>query len=223
MIAVVLATAAGLLWFGANRVAAPTRSRSTGPDPRAVLVDLVDGLVAALGAGAAPAGAVEVTCRLAAGRLSQERTSRCLSRIAAEAAAGADLVEVWERAAADLRGSPAGQVIASVARGWTLSARLGCPIAPSLAVSAGMLRAEIERDRRITAAAAGPRATVQLLTVLPVLGLVLASVAGLSPWPVLLSPAALVTLVPGIALVALGRVLTGRLIARAARSAPVPA
>lgn len=86
-----------------------------------------------------------------------------------------------------------------------------------------MLRAEIERDRRITAASAGPRATVQLLTVLPVLGLVLASVAGLSPWPVLLSPAALVTLVPGIALVALGRVLTGRLIARAARSAPVPA
>lgn len=104
VIAVVLATAAGLLWFGANRVAAPTRSRSTGPDPRAVLVDLVDGLVAALGAGAAPAGAVEVTCRLAAGRLSQERTSRCLSRNAAEAAAGADLVEVWERAAADLRG-----------------------------------------------------------------------------------------------------------------------
>ena len=68
---------------------------------------------------------------------------------------------------------------------------------------------------------AGPRATMQLLTVLPLVGLALAWLAGLGPQTVLLSPTALLTVVPGIGLILAGRALAGRLIARAQRPEPI--
>lgn len=222
MTLVVVVVLAGALWTGVTSRRIRLLRRTARPDDRVPLLQMVDGLVAALSAGSVPASAVRAAAGLAATRVHDEVCATALLVVVADAQAGRALGESWASAAAEVRAADHARVLAMVARGWLLSGQLGCPLAPSLRICADTLRADLERDRRISAASAGPSATMHLLTVLPVLGLGLAGLAGLSPWPVLASPVAVVTLVPGLGLMALGRVVSARMIRAAARPAGVP-
>lgn len=222
MMLMALAVLAGALWTGVTNHRIGLLRKVARPDDRVPLLQMVDGLVAALSAGSVPAGAVRAAAGLAATRVHDQGCAKALLVVVGDAQAGRELGESWSSAAAEVRRGDHARVLAMVARGWLLSRQLGCPLAPSLRICADTLRADLERDRRIAAATAGPRATMHLLTVLPVLGLGLAALAGLSPWSVLASPVAVVTLVPGLGLMALGRVVSARMIRSAARPAGVP-
>lgn len=232
-------TAGGLAWWGSAgsgrmtlrrkdagarrvRFVAGARSSEDARD-RAVLLAMIDGMVAALLAGAAPAVTVTTSARLVATRLRVRSCRAALAAVADRAEAGDDLADVWADAARAVPPGACRQAVAAIARAWALAGRLGSPLVPGLRVCAATLHAELERDRRIAAASAGPRATMQVLTVLPVAGLALATLAGLAPWPVIASPLAIVTVAPGCGLILLGRLIARRMIAAAARPARVPA
>jgi tight adherence protein B len=92
----------------------------------------------------------------------------------------------------------------------------GCP----LAVVLDRLSAHVEDDADAAAARAtalaGPKATAQILTVLPAVGLVVGALIGTDPLGVLLeTPLGLLCLVAGAALALAGRAWSARLVLRA--------
>lgn len=97
--------------------------------------------------------------------------------LAAAGRAGRPLAPVWG-AWARATGSAGGRVVERV---WWLGERLGSPLAEAVEDAAEGVRADAERRRRVAAAVAGPRATAQLLTLLPVAGPGLSMVLGLRP------------------------------------------
>ena len=66
---------------------------------------------------------------------------------------------------------------------------------------------------------AGPRATMQLLTALPILGVGIASFLGVPPWQLYAGRLGLTVLVLGALFLTAGRLLTRRMIRRAAAPA----
>lgn len=95
----------------------------------------------------------------------------------------------------------------------------GCP----LAVVLDRLSAHVEDDADAAAARAtalaGPKATAQILTILPVAGLVVGALIGTDPLGVLLeTPLGLLCLVAGSALALIGRLWSARLVLRAAEA-----
>ena len=69
-----------------------------------------------------------------------------------------------------------------MAGAWSLSEDLGVALAPSMATSAKVLRARVQARRRLDASTAGARATMHLLTLLPLAGLLAGFAFGLTPW-----------------------------------------
>lgn len=93
----------------------------------------------------------------------------------------------------------------------------GSPLADVLARFAAQLEAEEDAEAARQTAFAGPRATVRLLSWLPVLGLGLGMVLGVDPISILLGePAGLAALAAGVALTAAGRLWSARLVRSAA-------
>jgi tight adherence protein B len=93
----------------------------------------------------------------------------------------------------------------------------GCPLADVLARFAAQLEVEDDADAARQTALAGPKATVSLLTWLPLMGLGLGMALGVDPLAILLgTPLGLAALVAGIALAVTGRVWSARLVAAAA-------
>jgi tight adherence protein B len=93
----------------------------------------------------------------------------------------------------------------------------GCPLADVLTRFAAQLEVEDDADAARQTALAGPKATVRLLTWLPLMGLGLGIALGVDPLAILLgTPPGLVALVAGIALTVAGRVWSARLVAAAA-------
>ncbi len=89
----------------------------------------------------------------------------------------------------------------------------GCPLADVLTRFAAQLEAEDDAEAARQTALAGPRATVQLLTWLPFLGLGLGLLLGVDPVEVLLgNPWGVAALVAGLALTAAGRFWSARLV-----------
>jgi len=82
------------------------------------------------------------------------------------------------RAAAESAGSAE---LLLLAQAWSLTEDMGVPLAHAVRTTAGLLEARIAHERRLTAAVAGAKATVNLLTVLPVAGPLLALVLGIGP------------------------------------------
>jgi tight adherence protein B len=78
------------------------------------------------------------------------------------------------------------QRVAVVAAVWGLGAETGARVADTLEAVAAAFAAEDEHAEEMDAAAAGPRATVLLLAVLPLGGLLVGSAMGTSPLQVLL-------------------------------------
>ncbi|WP_091558843.1 hypothetical protein [Arthrobacter sp. ok362] len=96
----------------------------------------------------------------------------------------------------------------------------GCPLADVLARFAAHLETEDDAEAARQTALAGPRATVRLLTWLPLSGLVLGLLLGVDPVATLLGkPWGLAALAAGVALTAVGRLWSAQLV-RAAAEAP---
>ncbi len=95
----------------------------------------------------------------------------------------------------------------------------GCPLADVLTRFAAQLEAEGDAEAARQTALAGPKATVRLLTWLPVLGLGLGTVLGVDPVRTLLgTPLGVAALAAGVALAVAGRIWSSRLV----RAAAVP-
>lgn len=93
----------------------------------------------------------------------------------------------------------------------------GCPLADVLTRFAAQLEAEDDADAARQIALAGPKATVRLLTWLPLMGLGLGAALGVDPLATLLgTPLGLAALVGGAALTVAGRVWSARLVSMAA-------
>lgn len=95
----------------------------------------------------------------------------------------------------------------------------GCPLADVLTRFAAQLEVEDDADAARQTALAGPKATVRLLTWLPVIGLVLGMALGVDPVSILLGTHwGLAALAAGIALTVTGRLWSAKLVAAAAGS-----
>lgn len=96
----------------------------------------------------------------------------------------------------------------------------GCPLADVLTRFAAQLEVEDDADAARQTALAGPKATVTLLTWLPLMGLGLGIALGVDPLAILLgTPLGLAALAAGIALTVAGRVWSAKLVAAAAGAA----
>lgn len=97
----------------------------------------------------------------------------------------------------------------------------GCPLADVLTRFAAQLEAAEDADAARQTALAGPKATVRLLTWLPLMGLGLGAALGVDPVATLLgTPLGLAALAGGVVLTLAGRVWSARLVSAAAESGP---
>jgi tight adherence protein B len=93
----------------------------------------------------------------------------------------------------------------------------GCPLADVLTRFAAQLEVEDDADAARQTALAGPKATVALLTWLPLMGLGLGAALGVDPLAILFgTPLGLAALAAGIALTVAGRLWSARLVSAAA-------
>ena len=101
-----------------------------------------------------------------------------------------------------------------VARAWRLSDAAGVPLADAIDVGVHLLRADRAARSRVDVALAGPRATIRVLTLLPLAGPLLGAALGVSPTAWLDSPIAVASVVSGVALMVIGRWWCARMVAQ---------
>lgn len=107
-------------------------------------------------------------------------------------------------------------VLSDLARCWEVSERTGAPLASLLEGLAEATEADLDAAAARETALAGSRATVKILTWLPVLALGLGMLIGADPLRTLLTtPWGLAAACVGAALTVIGRIWTGRLVQRA--------
>ncbi|KGN32177.1 hypothetical protein N802_10905 [Knoellia sinensis KCTC 19936] len=94
--------------------------------------------------------------------------------------------------------------LAFLAAAWQLTDEFGVAAAPAARTSADVLRERAASGDRRAVLAAGPRASMWLLTLLPLAGPLVTLVLGLPVRTVYGNPAALIAVVGGLALTALG-------------------
>lgn len=187
-----------LPWRGWRRRASPVADLEA-------LARVADLLAMTLRSGATPVTAVSVV----AGEATQPWAG-VLEEVHAELAAGAPAGGVWQRHA---RGRPE---LGALAGAWALSEDLGIALAPSMTTSAQVLRAQVQARRRLEASTSGARATMRMLTLLPLAGLLAGFAFGLTPWEVYgHSPMTMVSAVVGLGLTAVGWLVCRWVLARA--------
>ena len=160
----------------------------------AALAELVAALAAPLRAGVAPSlalAAAEPVCR-------DDAALGPLLRDLVEASRrGASPAEVWLRHA-QATGSPD---LGFMGQAWALSERTGAPLADALATGEEVLRARARGRERLAGAAAGPRASMAVLCLLPASGPVVGAAMGVDPQTLYFSsPVATGSLVLGLVL-----------------------
>lgn len=112
------------------------------------------------------------------------------------------------------------RIWAELAACFEIAAASGCPLADVLTRYAAQLEVEDDAEAARQTALAGPKATVALLTWLPLLGLGLGVCLGVDPLAMLLgTPFGVAALVAGIGLTVAGRVWSARLVRSAAGAA----
>jgi tight adherence protein B len=158
------------------------------------LAELVSAVAAPLRAGVPPSvalAAAEPTWR------DDPALGPLLRDLVRAARDGGSPAEVWLRHAnardsADLR---------FVGQAWAISERTGAPLADALASSEEVLRARMRARQRLAAAAAGPRASMAVLCLLPASGPVVGLTMGVDPRSLYFSsPLATASLALGVAL-----------------------
>ena len=148
-----------------------------------------------------------------------EGSAVVLGSARAAAATGAPVAEAIRRAV-----STAFTARDREARTWSqlaacfdIAEASGCPLADVLTRFAAQLEAEEDADAARQTALAGPKATVRLLTWLPLMGLGLGAALGVDPLSTLLgTPLGLAALLGGTVLTVAGRVWSARLVSAAA-------
>lgn len=216
VLAVGLVLAAVLCWPGRRVVvAAPVasgglplprwRRRTSAVEDLEALARVADLLAMTLRSGATPVTAVSVVAGEA-----PPAWSAVLEEVRVQLIAGAPAAVVWQRHA---RERPA---LGALAGAWELSEDLGIALAPSMTTSAQVLRAQVQALRRLEASTSGARATMRMLTLLPVVGLLAGFAFGLTPWEVYgHSAMTMVSAIIGLGLTALGWVICRWVLARA--------
>lgn len=188
-------------WAGMGlRLPVPSRARDR---EDVAVVDVLDALAAALNTGLPAAEALGVVA-------AQSAHQPWLARAEQAARAGQSIAAALHRTARHTRQED----LAIGARAWELSERTGAPLADGLRAAARAGRARRDQAHRVAAATAGARATMTVLTLLPVGGLGLAVVLGLGPAQVYGNPAGLASAALGVPLVLAGRAVVRRLVAR---------
>jgi tight adherence protein B len=97
--------------------------------------------------------------------------------MASAAADGVSLGSLWRDAAESARSAE----LLLLARAWSLTEDMGAPLAQAVRTTARLLEARIAHERRLSAALAGAKSTVNVLTILPFGGPLLALVLGIGP------------------------------------------
>jgi tight adherence protein B len=129
----------------------------------------------------------------------------------------ADLADAID-AVASTRGRPELDGLRRISACWRVAAVSGAALAPAIDRVADALQDEIDLSRDVATILAGPRATVQLLAALPVVGLLLGTAIGARPLGFLLqSEPGLMCLCAAIALDIVGVAWARRIAVRAAR------
>ena len=141
------------------------------------LLGLLEAIAPALEAGITPATALRIAADTRSGPGRPDSLAELAGTIASAAAHGVRLGPLW-REAADSAGSAE---LLLLAQAWSLTEDLGVPLAQAVRTTAGLLEDRIAQERRLAGAVAGAEATVNLLTVLPVGGPLLALVVGIGP------------------------------------------
>lgn len=141
------------------------------------LIALLDAVAPALEAGMAPAAALQLAAD-SRSEIGPPDLLESLVRAMASAAANGDQLGPLWREASEAAGSAE---LLLLAQAWSLTEDMGAPLAQAVRTTVGLLEARIAQKRRLTAAVAGARATVNLLTVLPIGGPLLALVLGIGP------------------------------------------
>jgi tight adherence protein B len=196
------------------------RARGSPEGAEAEALDLVDALAPALRAGLPPVTALRLIASSttpgggpSGGRFGGPAGSRGARGGAADAldqaaARGEALAPVWFAYAEALRSDD----LRLVAAAWTLCDSLGSPLAPTVATVSDVVRRRRSVRHRIAAALAGPRATMRVLTALPLSGPFVALAVGVSPGDLYREPAGAFSLGVGLAVLLLGRLWAGRMI-----------
>lgn len=173
-----------------RRWGAPARAKAL----EGALAELVAALAAPLRSGVSPAVAIAA----AAPTLRDDETlAPLLHDLSLAAEGGAPLAAVWLRHA--LRhDSPD---LSFIGRAWALSELTGAPLADALDCAEQALRSRSRSRERLAAAAAGPRASMAVLCLLPASGPVVGWVMGVDPLTLYFSsPVATASLVVGVTL-----------------------
>jgi tight adherence protein B len=204
------------------------RLRRRPDDLLAGALDLLSGIGAGLEAGLPPGRAIELAAtsvvgadrlQLAAGQRPRGEQPPSAAPVPAVAGLASDLVRagrlvrpasaVWD----DWASRSGSDELAFVAAAWRLSERTGAPLAAAVERAARGLRDVRRRRGRVAAAVAGPRATVTVLTALPLAGPLLGLACGVDPQTLCLgSPLATAAVVVGAGLALLGRWWCARMV-----------
>lgn len=187
--------------------------RRRGADPPAVeaVAGQVQRLAVLLTAGVPPPSAWRY--------LAEQEADPVIAAAARAAATGDDLSGVLRETAP----APTREAWAAVEAAWTVAVDVGAPLAGSLRMIAGALRevGRLQRDARI--ALAGPRATAQLVTLLPVVAVGFGALLGFDTIRVLFATGpGLACLAMGALLLLAGRRWSAALVRRASRHPAVP-
>lgn len=140
----------------------PGRDGATGREVAAFL----DGVAAALDAGLPVVAAVECASEVSG----VGGPSSVVGQIVAAAHRGDVHAGVWDDLATALEDTGAADVLRDVAQVWRICESTGSPMAAALRCAAAAARTHADRTAGLAVATAGPRATIRLLTVLPLLG-----------------------------------------------------
>jgi tight adherence protein B len=204
------------------------RLRRRPDDLLAGALDLLSGIGAGLEAGLPPGRAIELAAtsvvgadqlRFAAGQRPRGEQPPAAVPVPAVAGLASDLVRagrlvrpastVWD----DWASRSGSDELAFVAAAWRLSERTGAPLAAAVERAARGLRDVRRRRGRVSAAVAGPRATVTVLTALPLAGPLLGLACGVDPRTLYLgSPLSTAAVVVGAGLAVLGRWWCARMV-----------
>jgi tight adherence protein B len=125
------------------------------------------------------------------------------------------------RAAFPRHGGREPRIWCELAACFDIAEASGCPLADVLARFAAQLEVEDDAEAARQTALAGPKATVGLLTWLPLMGLGLGMALGVDPLAILVgTPLGIAALGAGAALTVSGRIWSARLVRTAAGAGP---
>jgi len=177
---------------------------------------LVDAVAPALEAGLPPAAAFLLAAdSVAPAQEPRPGPAAAWVRAAGRAVAEGAPVSAVLRRGADALGS---RELAVLAAAWSLSEETGGPLADAVRTAGAVVRGSMAQRERMLAAVAGARSTMNILTVLPIGGPLIALAVGLDPSRLYLgSPLNQACLVMGVVLAVAGRAWVRRLVAGAVR------